>query len=181
MSPLYTKASGAASLDERDAKNEGPTSITHLWHMENATRTMHIVTYLDMSRGEEIIQPDGHEPVKIRVCTSWERSINALVFAQHITKGGYLAPLQLRNLLQDWEGRNRLGPRLQWCAVGYGVRSDTRYIATTSGNEQLRFFEVGNLADRRRVLVRHRDVSLFECVKLAMEKYRDDANWIIIA
>lgn len=58
------------SSEQREAINERPMLVIHLRNMENATRTLHIATYLDVRQESGLIQLEGREPVKLCVPTS---------------------------------------------------------------------------------------------------------------
>jgi hypothetical protein len=164
-------------LDERSAINEFPTKIVHLWRIENATGTLHLATYINsnMNHGFSVSQ----QPIKgdARIPTSWERSMNAVAFAHHIEEG-IARPTQLQQLAHEWR---KQGKEIQWSVVGSSCLSKQRYITTTSENEQLRFFESGNLVEEHKVFIKHRAVSLLACIKVAMESCQENKYWVIIA
>jgi hypothetical protein len=171
---------GKCRLDERLGENKHDTNIVHLWRSDGflGGRTIHVATYIEVAMRQGLIGTS--QPVTVKIPTSWWLSIEAMVFADHI-KGGSRCPLQLQWLAPRWETMGLLGEKLQWNSVGRGVVPGTKYVTTTSGNENLRFFEAGNLSDERRVFVRHRSASLLECIKVAMETYDYGEDWVIIA
>jgi hypothetical protein len=167
-------------LDERAARNKLDAKNVHFWKTDGAAgpQTMHVATYVQVSAPQRmIIQVSGLGDPKVPA--SWEQSIDAVAFAIHV-EPRYTSQLQLKLLACEWERRGYLGDNLRWCAVGRAVNGK-RCVTATSENEKLRFFEAGSLADSRRVFIRHRTVSLFGCIKSAMESCRDDEDWVIIA
>ncbi|KAK4110817.1 hypothetical protein N656DRAFT_799552 [Canariomyces notabilis] len=167
-------------LDERDANNRFGFEIIHLWRSDNALgpQTIHVRTYIKSKTNQGLIQYPGAGEQNIP--TNWELSIRTLAFANHIISG-YSSPTQLKLLAGEWERKGYLGGKLQWCPVGMLDRVGVRYVTVTSNDERLRFFEAGNLGEKRKVFVRHRSTSLFECIKQAMEICGDDPNWVIIS
>jgi hypothetical protein len=91
-----------------------------------------------------------------------------------------MTPAQKKSLAERWREKGYLeSDNMQWCLVGQAAVHSGRYISTTSINEQLRFFEAGNLADGRKIFIRRKQVPLRQCIKEAMDVCGDDPNWAI--
>ncbi|KAH8808629.1 hypothetical protein F5884DRAFT_834177 [Xylogone sp. PMI_703] len=170
-------------LDERRASNQLSTKIVHLWRTDSMTspQIMYMKSYIQVNRrtpGGRLILPAGEESDKVP--TGWGMSIDALAFANHIERE-FSTISQLQDLAKEWEKNNLLGANLRWCSVGRAVDYKVRWIATTSDNEQLRFFEAGNLSVDHKVYIRHRSVSLLECIRVAMNECGKQTVWVIIA
>jgi hypothetical protein len=166
-------------LDERAAKNRLSTEIVHAWRIDTTMRTMYMATYLHVGRDMAMSLIQLPKAGVTKIPTSWERSIEALAFAEHVMKGNSSSSM-LRLLADEWENRGWLGEKLQWCSVGKAIGPRSRYVTATSEDEKLRFFEAGNLARDHRLFIRHRTVPLLECIKVAMESCQDK-SWVIIA
>ena len=135
----------------------------------------------------------------VRIERSWQKAIDAFIFASHIgteTSG----PSDLRLLAEEWEQRYELSQHLVWCPVGSilhseryisgknyqgGVAGDpsARRVVQSAFNEQLRFLEAGEFAERpknMRLFVRQGNTPIIECIRIAMEECKEDP-WAIIA
>ncbi|RDW58656.1 hypothetical protein BP6252_13132 [Coleophoma cylindrospora] len=171
---LFSSGGLFTGIDEGQALNKLDVSVDHLIRpSEGEPGILYMVTYLherwkDTQRGL----------TKSRVPTSWEKSIYAIVHAQHITTG-HSRPRQLEELAQQWHRENLLGETLQWCFVGKDVRPKRNHISTTRNQEELRFFEAGNLGSGGHVMyIRQGSIPLIHCVKEAMQL---TDGWVIIA
>jgi hypothetical protein len=117
----------------------------------------------------------------VLVPTSWIKSIEAITFAKHIRVHS-MSRREEEPLSKLWQQKGYLlSDNMQWCLVGHGATKKRRHISTTCLNEQLRFFESGNLAEGRMVFIKHKGVPLIQCIKEAIETCRDNPEWVIIS
>lgn len=168
-------------LEDRMAESREPWSIIHRWHVKNATRTIHLATFLELSRKDSsvLFAPNG---TKSLISTTWMGSISAVVFSRHLRRGIYTP--QVASLAREWESAGRLDNLLRWCPLGNvpGFEAGQIYITKTAPNEQLRFFEAGNLHEKRQLLIRHGPaVSVFQCIQTAMQTTGVNTPLVIIA
>ncbi|CEL09848.1 hypothetical protein ASPCAL12977 [Aspergillus calidoustus] len=171
---LFNKQGIFSGIQEKPSQNRLDISIVNSIRSDYVKRTLYLRTHLE----EEL--PPGSLLPKAAISTHWERSIAAVLRAKHI-KTNMSRLEQLRRLVDDWNQRGRLGDALQWCLIGKIPRPGVRYITTTSSNTELRFFEAGNVSDGRKLIIRQGVVPLLHCVKIAMEDYGDESEWVIIA
>ncbi|KAL2803115.1 hypothetical protein BJX63DRAFT_413020 [Aspergillus granulosus] len=171
---LFNKQGIFSGIPEKNSQNKLDISIVNSIRSDYIKRTLYLRTHLE----EEL--PQGSLLRKAAISTHWERSIGAVLRAKHI-KTDTSRLEQLRQLVDDWRQRGRLGDALQWCLIGRIPRPGVRYITTTSSNTELRFFEAGNVSDGRKLIIRQGMVPLLHCVKIAMEDYGDESEWVIIA
>ena len=130
-------------------------------------KTLMLTTYLESASLQEA-------PVSV----NWWRSIDAILFSEHIS-GHDMTAFGEECLAKSWEER-KLFDTITWLRVGGNITgsSITRCINTTSSNEAERFFEAGRLFPHRRLFVRQ-SASLVQCVKAALD-LGEQADWAIV-
>ena len=111
------------------------------------------------------------------VAVNWWHGIEALAYAEHVS-GHYMTAAGEECLALSWN-EQKLISKMAWLHVGGnpGGTSITTFITTTSSSEAQRFFEAGRLYKKRWILIRQ-SASLFQCIKVAMDRGDD---WAIIA
>ena len=129
-------------------------------------KTLMLTTYLESASLRDA-------PVSV----NWWRSIDAILFSEHIS-GHDMTAFGEECLAKSWEER-RLFDTITWLHVGgnFTGSSITRCIDTTSSDEE-RFFEAGRLFPHRRLFVRQ-SAPLVQCVKAALE-LGEQADWAIV-
>jgi hypothetical protein len=167
------------------ARNPNHTAVEH-WidNMKKPRmRTLYLTTYLCVEIEPSLRQPEEQrsQPTVYRAPASWEQSIEAIAFAEHV-KDCDVTRTQEKSLALQWKDKGLFTPeQMQWCPVGGHAASNTRYISMTHANESLRFFEAGYLAyQQRKLFIRHR-LPLMQCIKVAFERCGNDPGWAIIA
>jgi hypothetical protein len=150
-------------------------------YLRSRTATKIGTTLIHSSQLNDSLMWSPHIPV------SWEESMEAIVFAKHITDYTIL-PEQMRRLARHWKDKGYLGEnRLVWTPAGHVVTAGVnvsnqfprRYVSMTASNEQLRFFEAGYLGRERYLYIRHAP-PLEQCLKEAYEDIESKPNWAII-
>jgi hypothetical protein len=171
-------------LDDHAALDTLRTKVEHLISVLDdpiRRRTVYVTTFLYPIRESGPSPLLSHYQAEPPVPTSWARSIDAITFAKHVWEHS-MTLAQEESLAVRWMEKGYLeSDNMQWCLVGQADVHSRRYISTTSFNEQLRFFEAGNLADGRKIVIRHKQVPLMQCIKEALDAYGDDPNWAIIS
>lgn len=130
-------------------------------------KTLMLTTYLESASLQDA-------PVSV----NWWRSIDAILFSEHIS-GHDMTAFGEECLAKTWEER-KLFDTITWLRVGGNITgsSITRCINTTSSNESERFFEAGRLFPHRRLFV-GQSASLVQCVKAALD-LGEQADWAIV-
>lgn len=180
---LFSRDRGFHGLDEGLAFDKRNTEVQHLIsaYDDPLRRSIYLATFLNptVESGHSLVLPQ--DQARSLIPTSWEQSIEAITFAHHTWKYN-MVPAQEKSLAERWQEKGYLeSDNMQWCSVGQWVGSSKRYISTTSCNEELRFFEAGNLADCRKLFIRQKRVPLIQCIKEAIEICGDDPSWAIIS
>jgi hypothetical protein len=170
---LFSDDGNFCGILERDARDQSEVEVKYFLRRDDRTRTLFLTTHLEV---QDVPRQLLHN-VPHFVATSWHRSIDVTLFADHIVEH-QSSRIQLEALAKDWRMR---GIEMQWCRIGTGLLANARYIVTTAGKKESRFFEAGNVCENTRVFVRQGLVPLSHCVKVAMEICRDNTNWVIIA
>jgi hypothetical protein len=171
---LFNEQGALNGILEISSQNRVDICVANSIRSDYLKRKLYLRTHLE----EKL--PQGSLVPKVAIPTQWQRSIEAILSATHIEANTSRLE-QLRQLVDDWKGVGRLGDALQWCLVGKIPKSGVRYITTTSLNSELRFFEAGNLSDGRKMIIRHGVVPILHCIKVAMEEYEDNPEWVVIS
>ena len=168
-------------VNDYSARTKLEITVEHLVALSNDRRsTLYFTTYLNESFSSSLVISPAYGGAIPSIPAQWKRSIDAVAFASHINQYTSL-PDQHKALAERWKSKDFLGENTRWCLVGKDLLPNRRYITTTSGSEQLRFFEAGSVAPGRKIFIRQRQVPLIHCVKEAMEACGEDPKWVIIS
>jgi hypothetical protein len=170
-------------VPESNAYDPSNIEVKYFLRRDDHIRTIFLTTYLETSL--DVLDQSGqrlfHLPLsglRQSVPTSWHRSIDVTMFAEHVDLSMCAASQdQLKALAKGWWVR---GIAMQWCRVGTGLLSDACHLAATAGKNECRFFEAGNVREGARVLVRQGNAAIIHCVKIAMDICENGKNWVII-
>jgi hypothetical protein len=171
---LFSEDGEFNGILENSAYDNSNIEVKYFLRKDDRTRTLFLTTYLEVrDESHHLLQSLSHF-----VPTSWHRSIDVTMFANHISENTSTQK-QLEALARDWRTK---GITMQWGRIGStGPLLNARCILTTAGKMECRFFEAGSAHEDSKVFVRQRLVPLTHCVKVAMDICTDDTNWVIIA
>jgi hypothetical protein len=155
-------------------------------HLLNINRTeLRLTTLLqaapkssDNSTQQTSMMPIGFSKDPTPFPTSWEDSIEATAFAEHVFENS-LATDDERMLAEEWRNGG-IFDKITWHEVGQHVSPSSHCVTMTSSNETLRFFEAGYLGQQRKLLVRQKGIPLVSCLARALDPQTDDV-WAIVA